>query len=291
MKHTIYVDVLLGINLFINYFTLLATARFLYIKYKRVRIFMGSLLGAIYSLYIFFPKTNFWLSVLIKLCMVVSIILTCFDTKSTKLCVKAILTFWGINVAFSGVMFALWCLYSPKGLIINNNVVYYNMSPVVLLVSTVIAYTILELGSRILEKRTIKEILCRVGIEVEGKTVTVEGKIDTCNSLREPFSNLPVIVVRGDKVRSIVPKDISDILGSTDVSMISYSLTDRWRKKLRMVPFRTVSGDGLLPAFRPDSIVIERGRDRLKKNAYIAICKDDVIDEKVSALVSAELID
>ncbi len=291
MKQTIYVDILLGVNLFINYFTLLGTSRFLYIKYKRIRIFLGSLLGSFYSLYIFFPKLNFAVSLIIKLLMVVTIIIVAFGTESKKVQIKAMLSFWGINVAFSGIMFALWCLYSPKGLVINNSVVYFNISPLVLLTSTVIAYAILDLGSRVIEKKAIKDILCKVGIEFGGKKVVVEGKVDTCNSLREPFSNLPVIVVRKDKILNAIPKEISDVLDFNDTVCLDGDLTEKWRKNFRMVPFRTVSGDGVLPAFKPDNIEIERGKNKYFKNAYVAICKDNAIGGDVSALVSPELVD
>ena len=292
MKQTIYVDVLLGINLFINYFTLIGTSRFLYIKYKRIRIFLASLLGAFYSLYIFLPKMNLAVSILIKLFMVTTIIFAAFGTESKRLQIKAALSFWGMNVAFSGIMFALWCAFAPRGLIINNSVVYFNMSPLLLLISTVIAYTIIEFGSRVLEKKAIKEILCRVGIEIGGKRVVVEGKVDTGNSLREPFSNLPVVVVPKGKILDVVPKDMWDFLSSTDISSFNFKTSTNLRKKLRMVPFRTVSGDGVLPAFKPDNIQIERGKDKvMNKEAYVAVCKDGMIGGEISALISPELVD
>ena len=38
MKQTIYIDVLLAVNIFINYFLLLAAAKFLAVKRVRLRI-------------------------------------------------------------------------------------------------------------------------------------------------------------------------------------------------------------------------------------------------------------
>ena len=47
MKQVIYVDVLVAINLFVNYFLLLATAKFFSLSVKRYRILLASALGAV----------------------------------------------------------------------------------------------------------------------------------------------------------------------------------------------------------------------------------------------------
>ena len=51
MKQTIYIDVLLAVNIFINYFLLLAAAKFLAVKRVRLRILAASILGAAYFSY------------------------------------------------------------------------------------------------------------------------------------------------------------------------------------------------------------------------------------------------
>ena len=58
MKQVIYIDVLIIVNLFVNYFILLTTSKFLNLKLKLSRLILGEILGAIYSLYIFIPAPN-----------------------------------------------------------------------------------------------------------------------------------------------------------------------------------------------------------------------------------------
>ena len=53
-----YVDVLLGLNLFINYFLLLSVAKFLRISVRRLRLLAGAAIGAAYSLVILVPMPN-----------------------------------------------------------------------------------------------------------------------------------------------------------------------------------------------------------------------------------------
>ena len=290
MKQVIYADVLVGVNLFINYFTLLGTSRCLYIKYKRLRIFLGALLGAFYSLYIFFPKINLFLSLLIKVLMVITIIWVTFGDENRKLKIKAGIYFYGINLIFCGMMFALWILFSPNGLIINNSIVYFNISPIILLISTVISYALIQLFSRLINKKNVKDIFCRVKVEISGKNTVFDGKIDTGNTLREPFSNLPVIVVKENELNGIVPQEVTNFLRVGNDNK-DYRVSDIWKKRLRMVPFKTISGEGILPAFKPDNLEIEGINKKAKKEAYIAVCKEETFKEEFAALVSSDLID
>ena len=46
MKQVIYVDVLIIVNLFVNYFLLLTTSKFLNLKLKLSRLILGEILGA-----------------------------------------------------------------------------------------------------------------------------------------------------------------------------------------------------------------------------------------------------
>ena len=51
----VYIDVLLGVNLFVNYFLLLAVGRFLHLAVRRLRLLAGAAVGAAFSLSILLP--------------------------------------------------------------------------------------------------------------------------------------------------------------------------------------------------------------------------------------------
>ena len=56
---------------------------------------------------------------------------------------------------------------------------------------------------------------------------------------------------------------------------------------IRMVPFKTVAGSGVFPAFKPKNIINPEG---ILKKAYIAICPDRTLSEEIGALINPELI-
>ena len=78
VKQTIYIDVLLAVNIFINYFLLLAAAKFLAVRRIRLRILAASILGAAYSLTMLLPSIPMVLALLMKLAMSASLVFVAF---------------------------------------------------------------------------------------------------------------------------------------------------------------------------------------------------------------------
>ena len=94
--------------------------------------------------------------------------------------------------------------------------------------------------------------------------------MDTGNTLTEPFSNAPVVVVDAACIASIMPKEESG--------------------KIRYVPFQAVSGGGLLPAFRPDKLTIFTGKNCIEINeVYIAATQSKL--GTFSALLNPDLLE
>ncbi|MDE7235957.1 MAG: sigma-E processing peptidase SpoIIGA, partial [Helicobacter japonicus] len=206
MKQTIYLDVLICVNLFINYFLLLAVAKFLKIYFKRKRIIAAAVLGAFYSLYILLPKINIIVSFLIKVIISVTIIICAFGFHSIKQFLKQFLCFYSINFAFCGTMFAIWYFIAPRNLIVKNGITYFNISPLLLVTTTLISYTVTRIIQKVTGQEVPDDLFCDIVIEQSGNTQKVRAKIDTGNSLKEPFSQLPVLIVEKRTVEKVVPK-------------------------------------------------------------------------------------
>lgn len=291
MGQVIYIDVLIAINLFINYFILVTVSKFLYIKISKIRLVLGSALGAVYSVYILFPRCNIILSVFIKLLMAASIVLVVFGCSSIKTYIKFMLCFYSMSFVFSGVMFALWCAVEPVGMVINNGVVYFNISPIILLVSTVISYTIIQIISKVVGRQKDGKTFCDMEIKIYDKVVTVRAKIDTGHNIKEPFSGLPVIIICKEVLKDVIPKEIIDFPNIQDNERDSESIKYGIKNKVRLIPFSTVMGKGILPAIKIDYVTFQGKNEKIKKEAYVAICLNEIIEEGFEALVSPELVE
>ena len=59
--------------------------------------------------------------------------------------------------------------------------------------------------------------------------------------------------------------------------------------KFRAIPFNTILGSGVMPAFKPEKIkLIENNKKETEKDAFIAICRGKFLGENYSALVGPD---
>lgn len=252
MEPTIYIDVLMAVNFFLTYFLLLACAKFLALPAARGRMAAASGVGAVFSLAVLLPELPAALSFGMKLLMAAAIVLCAFGFGGAKRLVRNTLAFALVNFAFAGLMVAVWFFFAPQGLVIRNSVVYFNISPVLLILLAIGCYLILSLAGRITGRQAPKSLFCRIAVTNGGATCFCTARVDTGNSLREPFSNDPVVVLERETARRVMPPE-----GSLN---------------FRLIPYDAVSGSGVLKAFRPDQLTIYCGKKVLRvSRVYIAV--------------------
>lgn len=242
----IYVDVLMVLNFFITFLLLLLTQKLAKEDAKLFRFVLASFAGALYSLVILFDELSFAVSLLGKLaagCMIVLIAFGCVPVKSFF---KNTAVFLFSNFVFVGIMVGLWMLFKPQGIVISNSTVYFDISASTLLVCAFIAYVISALIIRIYNGRISKKELYRITVFHMGKEYSFFAFADSGNNLREPFSDFPVIVADESLFKGVACN--------------------------RVIPVSTVSGEGILKAFKPDRVVIETSRASVEMNrVYIAL--------------------
>lgn len=291
MRQTIYVDILLGINLIIDYFILKLEARLFSLDVKRRKIILSASIGSIFSLFIFFDNLGIVLSFFIKVLMSMLMIVVAFKRKNLKTFFKLVIVFYLINFLFGGMIFFIWYFYSPRGIYIKNGMIYFNVSPVFLILSTGIIYLILKVYYNLWGDKTKYLGICKIKIKNDYKEVTLRGKIDTGNDLREPFSNIPVIVSEFNYIEPVLSEEFKNcIINFYKNSENTDLLYQEDFKKLRLIPFNTISNFGVLLSFIPDEITIEYQKNSYKVKAYLAISNKKTVEGDFQALVNPELI-
>lgn len=252
---------LLSINLLLDYLLLLATAKFLGLPYRKVRLLLGALSGAAASLIILLPSLPFLLSSGIKLLTCGGMALAAYPWASWRDFCKRTACLFLVSFLFAGMLLALSYFLKAPGLFVQNNAVYVAVSPLVLAVGAVGCYFVLSLLYRITGRRGQGHTFCQVTVFYEGKSVSFPGKIDTGNSLTEPFSGLPVLVTEQAALKDVLPLEIAQGV-----------LTAEVKSGIRLIPFTSVGGQGVLPAFRPERCVIQRGKEEITvTDCYIAV--------------------
>lgn len=154
-----------------------------------------------------------------------------------------------------------------KFIAVNNSVVYFNLSAPMLILSGILAYAVSGIVIKIYNRTLSKKDIYTLIIEQDGKSYSFCAFLDTGNRLREPFSNMPIIIVDSSKI-DFIPKP----------------------EKSRFVPVTTVNGRSVLTAFKPDKIVLKSSNsDEIIENAYVAL-SSDLCNKKFSAILNYDIL-
>ena len=130
-------------------------------------------------------------------------------------------------------------------------------------------------------------------------TVTVRALVDTGNRLREPFGQLPVVLVWQRPFLAGLPEPLrallSGLAGGELSAVTRLARVDaRWGARVRVVPFRTVgSHRGLLLGLRADSLAVRLpGAARLLHGpAVVALSPTPLAEDgEFDALLPAECL-
>lgn len=257
----VYADVLIFLNLLVNYFLLCVSGKILNCNAKTLRIILSALLGGISSLYIFFPRLNIFTETLLKIATCSLMVLVCFGFKNIKSFLKSIGVLFLVTAAYGGIMFAFWILFCPKGMVINNSVVYFNISPLILIVCTVVGYIFFSIISPIFTQVSKFAKHCSITVFANGKSVRLDAIIDTGNSIEDIFSNSQIIIADRQKVNFL------------------FETLDNNNSRYRLLPCTTISGSDVLEGFRCDSaVILNNNKQTVLQKPILAISKTKLND-------------
>lgn len=237
----VYADVLIFLNLIVDYFLLLLTSKILNCHPKLYRIIISSIIGGISSLYIFLPKQNILIDFSYKIFVSMFLVLICFNFQGIKQFFRNTFVLLLVTCGYCGVIFAFWLCFKPNGLIINNSQIYFNISPVMLVIFSVVGYFIFILLSKLLARNSIFSEKCDIDAFIDNKIINLKAIVDTGNSLEDPFGKSEIIIVDKSKIDEL-----------------SFNLEDKkYKLRYRILPCSTVSGYDSLEGLRCDKAIIK----------------------------------
>lgn len=236
---TIYIDVLIVLNIYINYFLLLTVSQFTHTPLRKRRCILASAYGSLFSLLILAPQLNTFLNLFIKTVACVSITAVAFGVRSLKRLLKNTLVFLGVNFIFAGAVYAVYSCFEPEFLYTSNFGVYIDFSMTVLIITTALLYFLISILKYFFSGGDIQE--CTIIVRYDGRERVMNGLADTGNSLRDYFTGVPVMICSQE--------DFSSLTGYSGDG-------DSVPRGFRLLPCSTVSADGLIPVFRPDEVTI-----------------------------------
>lgn len=97
-----------------------------------------------------------------------------------------------------------------------------------------------------------REALGEVKVELDGQGLVLPVLWDSGNTLREPSSGRPVVIVEMDKVLDWIPKEVLSWMLTISTPTAPRGVPDGWQKRLHIVTFRTIAGEGKMPVVEAD---------------------------------------
>ena len=263
---TVYIDVVFIENLVINYIILYATGIISKTKIKQIRILIGSLIGALYSIIYYLINLKIYSSFILKIILSIVIIYVAFNSKNIKILMKQTILFYLVSFVFGGAAISIIYMVNSKGITIQNGVLVGNYTLKTVLIGIIIAYITVIVAFKIVKtKFSKKDLLCDVEITLNEKKIHTKAMLDTGNLLKEPITNMPVIVMEHTLFYDIIPKEIlnniDEILGG-DLSNIPENIQKEYISRLKVIPFSSLGKqNGMLMGIKADGLKIKQNDD------------------------------
>ena len=243
----LYLDLWFGLNLLCDYLLCLLTARAAGLALRRPRYGLAALLGASYACAAYSPGLAFLALPGWKLLAGALMGWIAFGAERRPL--RCILLFFAVSASFGGALLALT----------GGRPLCFSLRD--LLLSFLLCYgigTLLFRCHALLRERQTQE----VRVEHGGRSASFRALHDTGNSLRDPVSGSRVLIATPDALKGILREyaTLFEHLGPVQLQELSAQIPEL-AGRLRLLPFSSVGGKGLLPAFRPERLFID-GRER-----------------------------
>ncbi len=273
---TVYIDVLFFVNLIVN-MMLYASACLL--RRKKLiwwRILCAAAIGAVYSCAVFFSDIspilyNAAAVLLYLLCAwLVMGYVTALDY--VKNAASTLLS----ACVFAGVFYLIY-RYADVGSVVvfNNNVLYIDIPVFALLCVSGVCFGIMALVSRAFVHVIGAGTEYEVTVTFLDRQITILAKVDTGNTMVDTVTGAPVMLAGHKQLKKLLPEHMNDFMTCGDVS----SIEPCYQNRLRLVMCKTATGEGVLSAFRPDSISLQyNGKKIVIHNILIAVSKTDLGD-------------
>ena len=292
---TIYIDIIIVENLIMNYIILYATGLISKSKKSYLRMFMASLIGAIYATLEYILKVNIYSNIILKTILSIIIVYVAFYPQDVKKMCKQLLLFYVTTFTFGGIATYLIYVLKPQNIIIKNGMYVGTYVLKVIFIGAIVGTIILVTAFKMAKnKLTKKDMICKVKIKLNGKEETVEAMVDTGNMLKEPITGTPVVVVERTSLYELLPKEIlnntESILGG-DFEKIPEEIKNEYVPKLKLIPFASLGKqNGMLVGIKPEKIEVINEQAEEEKNAIIGIYNKSLTKKgEYKALIGIDL--
>lgn len=275
----VYADVLFLENLLANCFILKLTSLMSGFPSTLWRILLSSSVGSLYAVFAVIYQSNPMIASLpAKVLISMLMVLISFRVRNAADFLKR----WGMMLLVAFMLGG--CTYAISGILGGSMLTYGGLmylSPQGVLKAFLFAaglcIILVRPIGRILSGKAVREgNIVLVNVVLGKRSARFNALIDTGNSLIDPLTGYPVMIVEAESVKDIVPPEIYNFFLTNKVSgeQINADINPSWKSRMHLIPFKSIGREnGILAGFRPDSIRVLQGNSFKEiKNVIVGIC-------------------
>lgn len=237
---TVYLDMVFGLNLVIDYLLLRGSAVLSGRPVKRLRLLAAALIGGGYAASVFLPHLGWMKNLAMRPVILVLMLLCAFGWRRGT--AKQGALFLALAFAFGGLVLLVATLFDT-GLVLLHGAAYYPVSFAALILIAGITYLLAALLFSRVAMHGGGEIQS-VCVQVGQAQTTLRVLRDTGNTLREPITGQRVLIADWPVIRSLLPPAVSQTVQESWFSAPAEGmqrlgqLLPGWR--FRLIPYRAV---------------------------------------------------
>ncbi len=267
MVTEVYADLYFLINTCMNLLCLMITGTLLHRRVRRVRAILAAALGGVYAVLALFFSPSGILGVLPDAAVALGMCAVAFSGKGSTFpaLLKCTAVQFLTSMILGGIMTALYTLLNRLNLpleVLQGD----GLSVWTFALLSAVAGVMTARGGRFfgISKKT-KSVTVQASLF--GRDLTLRALVDSGNLLRDPVSGRYVIVADRTLLCNALPSDVRKLL---DSPLSGHAESEKYAKHLRLIPAETASGKALLPAFLPDTLRVNDGRESYDADYLLA---------------------
>jgi stage II sporulation protein GA (sporulation sigma-E factor processing peptidase) len=269
---TVYLDVIWLLNLLFDSLLLYLTAIILKRQFNKWRLFLGGLFGSIIILLAITPFHAYSNHPITKILFSITMVLIVFGFKKFRYFFTNLMTFYLTTFLVGGALIGTH-YFIHFDLDLSSSVMLASVKGF----GDPISWLFVVLGfplawyfskSNIDSIETVNihaEQIVDVTIQFEEFTLQCKGLVDSGNSLFDPLSKSPVMIVSVSKMIEKLPADYLHLTKNPEDFLFgSEVMPENVAGKMRIIPCKVVGkNEQFLIAVKPEQILIDVGRERI----------------------------
>lgn len=296
MTYVVWVDVLVLENFFMNLFLLYLLDRLTGSRQIWWKLGLASLAGALYVVVVFFPDLHILYSFLMKLLVSMVMIAIAFTPYSFRQFLKLLLLFYLETFIIGGCIIAVFYIINGDINAAYGSLLINSISSSYLIIGSIISIIFVKLGFDYFENYyKTKNNKIKLDIYMNKRKCSITALVDTGNALKDPITNIPVIIAYVKAIADIFPDNVKkNIIEEENYeSVIKNIINSSLKTRIRIIPYKTIGNDdGMLYGIVVDMIVTRAKPDSMiLKNPVLALYNKPISSENdYQALAYPEIL-